>query len=504
MQIQFSKISPLADPDFSAVVMLLNENLTLTPAQSAMDKEYGGIITQVLKIKNAFSGAFGKVKALTVPNINGILHLVLIGLGDTNELESYKFTELGGIIFKQISALKLPDAEIKVDCDVKGHDKAEIAASIAFGLNLRSYRFDKYFTKQKEEDKASPQLFKITLEDATSAERGYSSYTSLIEGIFLARDCINEPANTLYPDSYAEIITRELEACGVKVSVLGEREMHNLGMGAILGVGQGSMRESKLVIMEYRGASDENEAPVAFVGKGVTFDTGGISIKPSANMGEMKYDMAGSATVVGVMKTLALRKAHVNVVGVVGLVENMPGGNAQRPGDVVTTMSGQTIEVLDTDAEGRLVLADALWYTQDKFKPQCIIDLATLTGAIVVALGNSYAGCFSNNDDLADKLIMSGNKVNEKLWRMPLCKDFDQMIKSDIADMANLGNIRGAAGSSTAAQLLQRFVNNVPWVHLDIAGMAWEKKCNPISPRGAVGFGIKLLNQFVKDHHEAN
>jgi len=256
--------------------------------------------------------------------------------------------------------------------------------------------------------------------------------------------------------------------------------------------------------MEYYGADDKDAKPLAFVGKGVTFDTGGISIKPSASMWEMKYDMSGSAAVVGLIKALAIRKASVNVIGVVGLVENMPGGNAQRPGDVVKTMSGKTAEVLDTDAEGRLVLADALWYAQDKFKPEIMVNLATLTGAIVVALGSTYAGCFSNNDNLSEKLVNAGTKVDEKLWRMPLHEDYEAMIKSDIADIANLGNVRGSAGSSTAAHFLQHFVNEVPWAHLDIAGVANDKKGSNLAPKGAVGFGIRLLNQFIQDYYETN
>jgi leucyl aminopeptidase len=273
-------------------------------------------------------------------------------------------------------------------------------------------------------------------------------------------------------------------------------------MGALLGVGQGSINESKMVIMKYTG-TDEETAPIAFIGKGVTFDSGGISLKPAAGMEDMKYDMAGSATVVGLMKTLAARKAKVNAIGVVGLVENMPGGNAQRPSDVVTSMSGQTIEVLNTDAEGRLVLADALWYTQDKYKPKIMVNLATLTGAMVVALGDVYAGLFSNDKDLTEKLVKSGKKSNERLWPFPMGKEYDEMIKSEIADMANISSGRGA-GSITAAQFLQRFVNKTPWAHLDIAGVAWNKKGNDITPKGAVGFGVRLLNQMVKDYYESN
>jgi leucyl aminopeptidase len=314
---------------------------------------------------------------------------------------------------------------------------------------------------------------------------------------------VSEVPNVLYPESYAERIVDALDPLGIDVEVIGEREMRNLGMGALLGVGQGSARESKLVVMKYQGGASDQD-PVCFVGKGVTFDTGGISLKPAPGMEDMKYDMGGSAAVVGAMKALALRSAKVNAVGIVGLVENMPGGNAQRPGDVVTTMSGQTAEVLNTDAEGRLVLCDCIWYLQENFKPDCIIDLATLTGAIVVSLGHTYAGLFANDDDLAEKLTKSSLKTNEKLWRMPLHKDYDAMIKSQVADVANIGDTKGAAGSATAAHFIGRFIKDgAKWAHLDIAGMAWDKKGNnPICPKGAIGFGVRLLNQFVKDHYE--
>ncbi|NRB11570.1 MAG: leucyl aminopeptidase, partial [Rickettsiaceae bacterium] len=322
--------------------------------------------------------------------------------------------------------------------------------------------------------------------------------------VLLARDCDNEAPNNYYPASYAEKIVDELDPLGVDVEVIGEREMTNLGMGALLGVGQGSANESKMVIMKYYGSEDEDEDPICFVGKGVTFDTGGISLKPPASMHEMKYDMGGSAAVVGALKALALRKAKVNVVGIVGLVENMPGGNAQRPGDIVTTMSGQTVEVLNTDAEGRLVLCDCVWYLQENFKPKCVIDLATLTGAILISLANTYAGCFANNDELAKNLISSSLKTDEKLWRMPLHKEYNEMLKSPVADIANIGGERGMAGSSTAAHFIERFIKkDVKWAHLDIAGVAWNKKpTNPLVPFGGVGFGVRLLNQFVQDHYE--
>lgn len=504
MKTQFAALGAGGSSD--AIVFLIKNDRSLTPLQSTLDREYNGIVSIILKDNPSFTGKFGQTKTVTVSDNGKAGYIILAGIGDEKELESYKFAELGGHIFSRLSrCLKLQKATVMVDLDINSFNKAEVATWIAAGANLASYRFDKYFTKKKPEEKAVLESLTIELEDHEEAKRHYAYQQSIVDGVFLARNCVTEPANKLYPASYAEIITDSLEDCGVKVEVFGENEMRHFGeqgMGALLGVGQGSNNECKLVVMQYHGAG-KDEAPVAFVGKGVTFDSGGISLKPSSGMAEMKYDMAGSAAVVGLMKTLALRKAKVNVVGVVGLVENMPGGNAQRPSDVVTTMSGQTIEVLDTDAEGRLVLADALWYTQDRFKPKAMVNLATLTGAIVVALGSTYAGCFSNNDELADKLVRSGKKVDEKLWRMPLHKDYDEQIKSDIADMANLGSVRGSAGSATAAQLLQRFVNDVPWAHLDIAGVVWEKKGKATCPRGATGFGVRLLNQFIKDHYEA-
>ena len=380
----------------------------------------------------------------------------------------------------------------------------EVAVLLASGGLLAAYKFDKYLTKQEEEDKFVISTFNVTVRDDHAAHEAFEEKKAIAMGVYFARDLVSEAPNVLYPESYAEQIVEKLEPLGVDVKVLGEHEMLDLGMGAIIGVGQGSANESKLVVMEYNGGSTDQK-PVCFVGKGVTFDTGGISIKPASNMGDMKYDMGGSAAVVGVIKTLALRSAKVNVVGVVGLVENMPGGKAQRPGDVVTSMSGQTIEVLDTDAEGRLVLCDCITYLQKNFEPDCIIDLATLTGAISVALGYTYAGCFSNDDALAKQLIKSSTHVNEPLWRMPLHKDFDTMLKSPIADIANIA-VERVAGSSTAAHFIKRFINDgIKWSHLDIAGMAWDKKGkNPICPVGAVGFGVRLLNQFVKDNYESD
>jgi leucyl aminopeptidase len=484
-------------------ILLYPESSELISEHRDFDKKTLGLLSQTLSDKEKFDGKFGKIKNISYLDEGNIKYIALLGIGKEKDLSEDKVLELGGKIYSTANSLRTKSVSVDGTMKISGFEAGSFEAILAGGAKLASYRFDKYRTTQKDEEKTILSTLSVLSPDISKAEKHFEDMEAVLGGVFLARDLISEPPNILYPESYANIIEEDLGSVGIDITILGESQMRELGMGALLGVGQGSARESKLVIMEYYGADDSDEKPVAFVGKGVTFDTGGISIKPSAGMGDMKYDMAGSAAVVGVMKALAVRRAKVNAVGVVGLVENMPGGNAQRPSDVVTTMSGKTAEVLDTDAEGRLVLSDALWYTQSKFNPKFMIDLATLTGAIVVALGNTYAGLFSNNDDLVDNLIKSGMKTNEKLWRMPLHKDFADMIKSDIADVANLGNVRGAAGSSTAAHFLQHFVNDIPWAHLDIAGMAWERKGTSITPKGAVGFGVRLLNQLVKDHYES-
>jgi len=379
----------------------------------------------------------------------------------------------------------------------------DAAAELAFGAQLRSYRFDKYKTKQKPEQKPSLNRLTVANSGAKGAKRAYQPLEKAAEAVFLTRDLVSEPANVIYPETLAAEAAR-LAELGVDVEILDEHKMRDLGMNALLAVGQGSARPPRVVVMQWNGANDSGGArsqPLAFVGKGVTFDTGGISIKPAAGMGDMKWDMAGSAVVIGLMRLLAARNAPVNAVGVVGLVENMPSGTAQRPGDIVTSMSGQTIEVLNTDAEGRLVLADALWYCQDRFKPRLMIDLATLTGAVIVALGHHQAGLFSNNDQLAERLVEAGKAVGEQVWRLPLAESYGREIDSDAADVKNIGGGR-AAGSIIGAQFVQRFVNEVPWAHLDIAGTAWSTKDAPTVPKGATAFGVRLLDRFVSNYYE--
>ena len=380
----------------------------------------------------------------------------------------------------------------------------EVAAWIGGGIALRSWRFDQYKTKPSKKTFV-PKVVVMT-DHTVKAQVDFNHHLTVVQGNILTRQVVSEPPNVIYPESMANI-AKELTSLGVEVKVLGQKELESLGCGALLGVAQGSVREPFLVTLHWNGLGtnpDKNHQnhPIAIVGKGVTFDSGGISIKPSNNMEDMKYDMAGSGVVVGLIKTLALQQSKVNVVGVMGLVENMPSGTAQRPSDVVKSMSGQTIEVINTDAEGRLVLADALWYVQEHFDPSCIVDLATLTGAIVVALGHEYAGLFSNNDELSQQLIDAGKKTGETVWRLPMDAVYDRDIDSDIADMKNVGAGRGA-GSTTAAHFLMRFIKGkTPWAHLDIAGTAWDKKDKSLTGKGATGFGVRLLENFVNNYCE--
>ncbi len=365
------------------------------------------------------------------------------------------------------------------------------------GAQLKSYEFNVYKTDKSKNITTNLYIVGHKLKKTNLLR---NKLNSLLEGVFLTRDLVSEPGNVLHPDEYARRIVK-LRKFGLKVTVYDQKKLKKMGMNALLGVGQGSVRGSYLVTIEWKGTKSKSK-PLGFVGKGVCFDTGGYSLKPAKFMEDMTYDMAGSATVVGLMKTLALRKSKINAVGVVGLVENMVSGNAQRPGDIVKSYSGKTIEVLNTDAEGRLVLADALTFTEEKFKPQFIVDLATLTGAIIVSLGSEYAGLFSNNDKLSKQLIDAGESVEEKLWRMPLNENFDKLINSKNADMQNI-NYVGGAGSTTAAQFLQRFIiNKTPWAHLDIAGMAFSKYGGALNSGGATGYGVRLLNKLIEDNYE--
>ena len=419
-------------------------------------------------------------------------------LGQENQINLLDFTILGGKIAHYVEKLKETTISFHLPDFVCGQmDQKENIMALCEGILLNHYAFDHYKSHKKKPQEIeyifytdTPDIYAQLLEEKKA----------LLDGVSMARDLVTMPSNILYPASYSEKI-KELEKYGLKVTILDEDKMTELKMGALLAVGQGSEKASKAVIIEWQGDTDSDNKPVALVGKGVTFDTGGISLKPAPGMEEMKTDMGGSAAVVGTLLTLAKRKARVNVIGLVGLVENMPSGGAQRPGDVITSMSGQTIEVLNTDAEGRLVLADMLWYCHTYYNPACIIDLATLTGAMVIALGSDYTGLFSNNTLLKDQLCAAGQKTGERVWPMPLDPCYDKKLDCDIADMKNISGTR-EAGSITAAQFLQRFVKDYPWVHLDIAGTAWAKQHTDFSPKGATGIGVRLLNQFIADYYE--
>ena len=419
-----------------------------------------------------------------------------------NKYENYYPEEIGGMFFSHLKKITTINA-IDLYSDSLNQDKEKLVkffSEFIFGFNLKSYTFNKYKTLNKKKVNKKINI-KIITSHKQKIETNYKYYNAIKEGVFLARDLVSEPPNVLNPETYVKKI-KKLSKLGLKIKAYDEKAMKKLGLNALLGVGQGSINKSYLVTIEWSGKKKSKQNPLAFVGKGVCFDTGGISLKPGKFMEEMKYDMAGSAVVVGLLKLFALRKAKINAVGVVGLVENMPGGNAQRPGDIIKSFSGKTIEVLNTDAEGRLVLADALSFTEKKYNPKFIIDLATLTGAIIVSLGEEYAGLFSNNDELSKKIYKAGENVNEKVWKLPLHKNYDKLINSSIADVQNI-NYAGGAGSITAAQFLQRFIlNKTPWAHLDIAGMAFSKKAANLNPGGATGFGVRLLNNLIKENYE--
>ena len=500
MKIAFSEI---ATPSAGVIVAGVAEDRVLGTTARQLDEQTGGALTRALS-SGRFRGKENASTTVIAPHGLAVDAVVLVGLGKPSRIDRRRLRALGGTVVRRLNALGAKAGAVAVDA-IDGCTLAPpaMAAEIALGARLGSYGFDKYHTKKTDDDKPTLDRLTVMLSDPASAEAAFAPNEKLADGVFLARDMVSEPSNVKYPKTLAEDI-EALAGDGIDVELLDRAKMTSLGMGSLLGVAQGSEREPYIAIMQWNGAPDgADQTPVAFVGKGVTFDTGGISIKPSGGMEEMKYDMAGAATVIGLMKSLAGRKARLDAVGVVGLVENMPDGKAQRPGDVVTSMSGQTIEVINTDAEGRLVLADALWYTQATFAPRFIVDLATLTGAIIVSLGTYQAGLFSNNDELADRLAAAGRESGEEVWRLPLGKRYDKDIDSAIADMKNVGKGR-EAGSVTAAQFLQRFVNDVPWAHLDIAGMAWMKRDDdPIVPKGASGYGVRLLDQLVRAHYEA-
>ncbi len=466
------------------LILFADEKFNINALKKHISHSEYSYISDLLKKKDT------KKKIITF-DISSKKKIILISF--KKDLKDTDAENLGAKCYDVLNELK--EINYSVNSDTIQNRFKNVIGYFLHGIKLKSYKFEKYKTKKNEINISLNVIGKNI-----PSFKDQLKFSSIEEGTFYTRDLVSEPGNVLHPDEYAKRI-KSLSKLGLKIKIYNEKELKKLGMNTLLGVGQGSIRGSYLVTMEWNGLKNKSK-PLGFVGKGVCFDTGGISLKPAKFMEDMTYDMAGSAVVVGLMKSLALRKAKINAVGVVGLVENMPGGNAQRPGDIVKSYSGKTVEILNTDAEGRLVLADALTFTEEKFKPRFIIDLATLTGAIIVSLGSEYAGLFSNNDELSKQLIESGEYVEEKVWRMPLNKNYDKLIDSKNADMQNINYI-GGAGSTTAAQFLQRFIlNKTPWAHLDIAGMAFSKYGGALNSGGATGYGVRLLNKLIEDHYE--
>jgi len=490
------EFASLAARPKGVLVLFCEEGLKFGSAARKALAPTGDLVTRAAAA-DRFKGKNGSALDLVAPAGLDVSRLTVVGVGKARDLKPRDFVKLGGIAMGKIPAAA---SEATVIADLPGGGiKPERIADIALGARLRAYAFERYKTKRKEGEERAPEVkLTVAVAGVAAAEKAFAARDAVANGVLIARDLVNEPANVLYPEEFARR-TGNLKKLGVAVEVLDGKEMKKLGMNALLGVGQGSEHDSRTVIMRWNGGK-RGAAPVAFIGKGVCFDTGGISIKPAAGMEDMKGDMAGAACVVGLMHALAARKAKVNAVGAIGIVENMPDGKAQRPGDIVTTMSGQTIEIINTDAEGRLVLADVLHYVNKRFKPKFMIDLATLTGAIIVALGQEYAGLFANDDKLAERLVEAGNEIGERVWRMPLGPEYDKMIDSKFADMKNTGGRHG--GAITAAQLLQRFVDKTPWAHLDIAGTGMGSPQTDVNKSWGSGFGVRLLDRLVAEYYE--
>jgi len=486
MQIGFADSRPTGD--YALVVPVIGKDRSSLSAIGASQQAVSAALDH-----QRFEGEASSASEQFIDDDGSVRRLLVVGTG-TGSSPRDSAEKLGGTAAARLQTSG--EKKAVIDLTSLGYD-ADAAARVGLGAALRSWRYDRYRTKLKDSQKPTLSEIVIVGGDSGAAKRYEQRWAPIVEGVSLTRELVTEPANIIYPESFVERVRASVKGSGLEVEVLDRAAMEKLGMGALLGVAQGSVREARLLILKWNGAG-KGAQPTAFVGKGVTFDTGGISIKPAAGMEAMKWDMGGAGAVAGALKALALRKAKANIVGICGLVENMPGGNAQRPGDVVTSLSGQTVEVINTDAEGRLVLADAVTYVQRNFKPATIIDLATLTGAILISLGHEWAGLFSNNDELAGKLQQAGDESGDKLWRMPLGEPFDRLIDSPIADMKNVGPREG--GSITAAQFIQRFVDNgVKWAHIDMAGKAWSDKAAATHDKGATGYGVRLLDQYVAD-----
>lgn len=482
-----------------AYVVFASDGGRLTDSAAGLDKKTGGALRRAVKAAG-FQAKKGAMLAIPGPAGVAASYIVVVGLGKVQSLTPADFESVGSGLVPELNSRKVAAAQVLFPEGGPRLREDAAAAAFATGMLLNSYRFDKYLTTEPKEKKPALKSADIIVAAPPAARKKFDACRKLADAVFLTRDLVSEAPNALYPASFADIIRRELSPLGIEVKILHRKDILKLGMGALASVGQGSAQEEKLVTMHYKGGG-KSQKNVAFVGKGVTFDTGGISLKPGANMGDMKWDMAGAAAVTGLMKALAARHAKANVVGVVALAENMPSGTASRPGDIVKTMSGQTVEILNTDAEGRLILCDALWYAQEKFKPARIVDLATLTGAVITALGHEYGAVFSNDDRLPQHLISAGKEVGEHLWHMPLNDAWDKDINSPAADMKNIGS--GGAGSAIGAHFLKRFIRKgVVWAHLDIAGVAWAAKDRTSVPKGATAFGVRLLDRYVAEHCE--
>ena len=486
-----SYLATVAEP-VAALVVFAGADGALSAGAKAVDTAAKGAVQSAVKAAR-FEGGVGEIVELLAPAGISHVRLLVVGTGPADKIDASVAERIGGAI----AARLLLSGETTASVDVTGVLAGDLAAHVGHGAVLRSWRFDQYRTKQK--DKQKPTLTSLAIVGAGDVT-AHDRLMAIAGGVARTRTLVSEPPNVIYPESFVES-ARDLAALGVELTILDDADMKKLGMGALLGVAQGSVRPARILAMRWNGTGRDDVKPVCLVGKGVTFDTGGISLKPPAGMEDMKWDMGGAGAVTGAMHAIAARKSKAHVVGVVGLVENMPDGNAQRPGDVVTTMNGQTVEVINTDAEGRLVLCDAIWWAQETFGPEVVVDLATLTGAIIISLGNEHAGMFCNDDGLAGQLNAAGAAVGEKLWRMPIGDAYDKLIDSDIADIKNVGPREG--GSITAAQFIGRFIKpGVKWAHLDVAGTVWANKPGALFDKGATGYGVRLLDRFVADNFE--
>lgn len=500
LDISFSK-APYKNTE--AAVICFYDDKESSPSVGSLNYEFKGFVDHVLEKSKSFKGKSGQIEILMLPEGSPYDYIVLLGCGKREDFTKIEAEKLGGKLLCALEAKKIESVEFYADNELSGC--GALTAHFAVGVALRSYKFELYQSPKsdEEDDKTALTRAHFVLFESDVASDLYAVQACVNQGVFLARDLVNEPPNILYPDSYAKRIKEQLKPLGVEIEILDEKKMRKLGMGAILAVGQGSDNPPRMVIMRWNGDKTSTDAPLAFVGKGVTFDTGGISLKPGAGMEDMKMDMGGSAAVVGLMKSLALREAKVNVVAIVGLAENMPSARAYRPADIITSYAGKTIEVLNTDAEGRLVLADALSYVQDIYKPSLIIDLATLTGAMLIALGHEYCGTFVTDDALWEQMERAGKASDEKLWRMPLDKVWKKDMEGTISDTQNMAKSGRWAGSCTAAGFLWHFIDDdTPWAHMDIAGTAWIKTDKDIAPKYGTGFGVRVLDRFVAENYE--